>query len=621
MPRIPQYDQQAELRPLPNARQDTIASPALLSGNADATNALGRGLMNFGGAVGDIAAKMQDRENADLIFQAETVFNEGANKTVVEARQRRGANAKNVANDVDTALLDIATKSSEGLTNDVQRKLFEQQVTKSRGRIRGAMGEFEWNERRQSVVESTTAVIGTTVQSAAAAAALGFLNTTPASGGAQAGEAKQTLDENGNPVATTPPVDVMGGAHIGAFKKDIQAHLAVLADVNGWTPSKLAFEEAKFVSQMHESVLRNLVDTNPKAAKQYFDNFKTEIDGTKLGNLDKLVKTGTSVMVGQTIRDEIIAKGLTEDQALAYVREKYEGEDEKNGRSAVVEYFGDINRGSQRKQLNAGDEAWRIYNERGTLSAIPASVRNDMDPKAWAALRDHAENKAKGRDTKTDTATWLDVQSKILSGAIKDPKELLQYSNKLSAGDIKSFSTLIGKPDKVIEAKIDTDDFNGIADSVGLKPFEPKKSEDDRRNLGLLKQRVEQVIDVEQRNRGRQLTRSEKQELMRREVNNKVMLDTFGRDPEVPVGMVPADQVDKAYVNVNGEEVRLSAIPPDVRAEIQQEINAYNSKAAREGRPGLPVTESLIATMWTRAGKPKTSKAASKPSLVDAIPK
>jgi hypothetical protein len=150
------------------------------------------------------------------------------------------------------------------------------------------------------------------------------------------------------------------------------------------------------------------------------------------------------------------------------------------------------------------------------------------------------------------------VQSKILNGTIRDPKQLLEYSNKLSSGDIRSFSTLIGKPEKVIEAKIDTDDFNGIADSVGLKPFAPTKSEDDRRGLGLLKQRVEQVIDIEQKNRGRQLTRPEKQELMRREINNKVMLDAFGRDPEVPVGMVPADKLDKAYVNVNGEEVRVA---------------------------------------------------------------
>jgi hypothetical protein len=496
------------------------------------------------------------------------------------------------------------------LTNEVQRKLFSQQVAKSRGRIRGAMGEFEWNERRQSVVESTTAVIGTTVQSAAAAAALGFLKTEPGSGGAQAGAPTQTVDENGNPIATTPPVDVMGGAHIGAFKKDIQVHLAVLADVNGWTPSKLAFEEAKFVSQMHESVLRNLVDTNPKDAKNYFDKFKTEIDGTKLGDLDKLVKTGASVMVGQTIRDEIIAKGLNEEQALEYVRKNYEGDDEKNGRASVVEYFGDINRGSQRKQLNAGDEAWRIYNERGTISAIPASVRNDMDPKAWASLREHAENKAKGRDTKTDTAVWLDVQGKITRGEIKTPSELNQYTNKLSQADIKGFANLLQKPEKILEAKIDTDDFNGIADQAGLSPFAPTKSEEDRRNLGLLKQRVEQVIDVEQRNRGRQLTREEKQKLMTREVNNKVMLDVFGRDPEVPVGMVPADQQDKAYVNVNGEEVRVASVPADVRATIIDKRN----------RLRLPVTETDIARAWVQAGRPGSMKEIES-SKVNQIPK
>jgi hypothetical protein len=54
------------------------------------------------------------------------------------------------------------------------------------------------------------------------------------------------------------------------------------------------------------------------------------------------------------------------------------------------------------------------------------------------------------------------------------------------------------------------------------------------------------------------------------------------------------EQLELAYVNVGGEEIRLAQIPANERTDIIETLN----------RRGLPVNEMAIATMWVQAGKP-----------------
>lgn len=554
MARVPVATQESDLRALPNARQESIASAKLFEGQGSENIAMGQGLQRAGAQVADIAMKMQDRENADMLFRAETAYKDDLLKITTDAQQRRGANAFNVTTDVDTQLTESAKKHSEGLTNEVQRRLFSEQVTKSQQQTRGSMSRFEWEQRRESVIESTQAAVGSTIKLAAAAAADGYIKA---------------------------PSETAEG--INTFRQDIKKHIAVLGQIEGWLPSKRQYEEAKFVSMMHEQVIQNMVDKDPKAAKAYYAENKGEIGGDKRDNIDKLLKAGTSTLIGQEIRDVVVAKGMTEDQALAFVREKYEGEDEKNGRAAVVEYFGDMSRASQRKQLNAGDEAWRIFNERGSINAIPATVRNDMDPKAWASLREHAENKAKGVSTKTDITVWAEVRDKIERGEITDTKSLLNYRGKLSDGDIKAFTTLLSKPEKVLQARIDTEDFNSVADQAGLKPFDPTKNEVQRRGLNEMKQKVEALIDLEQANKKRELTRVEKMELMRTEINNRVI---------VGGGLFGSVWTDGAKPVV--------ALTEDERKRVVVPKSYQTDAIAARKKQGLPTDDALIRELWLR---------------------
>ena len=77
---------------------------------------------------------------------------------------------------------------------------------------------------------------------------------------------------------------------------------------------------------------------------------------------------------------------------------------------------------------------------------------------------------------------------------------------------------------KLREAKMDQDDFNQVADTMGLKPF-ANKSESDKRDLMTVKARTEQLIDAWQAKNGREMPREEKRALMQKELATQVTVN------------------------------------------------------------------------------------------------
>jgi hypothetical protein len=104
------------------------------------------------------------------------------------------------------------------------------------------------------------------------------------------------------------------------------------------------------------------------------------------------------------------------------------------------------------------------------------------------------------------------------------------------------------KPAAKMEARIDKQDFDHIADTMGLSPFKAN-TEDKKRQLGELQFRVEQVIDRAQQAKKAPLTREEKMTIMRSELANTVTVDSFWSSPkQVPV--ISLRQDDLANVEV-----------------------------------------------------------------------
>lgn len=170
MPTVPKYQQQTELRGLPSVQQQSIASPELLGAGARQTQEAGNALLRAGAGLSNIAADMQQRQDADMVFQAEAAFRESLIGFEQEALKRTGNKAWGITKDVDKWFQDSGAKFAEGLTNDRQRALFNQQVGKMRLQGLESFSKFESQQRVKSLEQSTNATLETLINSAATTA-------------------------------------------------------------------------------------------------------------------------------------------------------------------------------------------------------------------------------------------------------------------------------------------------------------------------------------------------------------------------------------------------------------------------------------------------------------------
>ena len=100
------------------------------------------------------------------------------------------------------------------------------------------------------------------------------------------------------------------------------------------------------------------------------------------------------------------------------------------------------------------------------------------------------------------------------------------------------------KPGALGEARIDADQFNFYAQQMGLRPNEPKQSEDQKNALITTRNNVETILASEELQKKRKLTRPEKDEIMQREVARQVTLHNtiFPNQTGVPLVAVPQDR-------------------------------------------------------------------------------
>lgn len=513
MPTVPRLDAPTVAPTgLPGFRQSSVASPSLFSAGADQQVAAGKGLMQAGAALNDMEVKLQERENADMLFRAESTLKDDYLKHEAAIRQRRGQNAWGVTAETDQWFADQEKAHSEALGNDVQRKLFSQQVAKLRQSAMGTMSAYETSERNRSLEESAQASIVGSINMAAANAPEWYSGKNSPTRAVDGAAAEVTMGADGvavnAPMQAVAPRDPMAG-----IKSDILKRVQVMSDLNGWSPERKQAEEAKHLTNLHKQVIQSLVDANPTAAREYFETNKAEINGSEYDGINKYLKVGGLKKTAQEAADAVTALGMTEQEALAHARQNYEGDEEEAVVSEIKTRFAESTMARERTQRDASDQAWGIYARTGRLNAIPASVLAQMDGRDLTALKDHARVKAEGRAVKTDFNTYYELSQM----AAKEPEafrsvDLRRYTNKLAEGDLESFARLqasSSNPDKVKEAATLTQQLSNTHDMLGWRAS-------DREKMGAFDKSVTDAIQAEQTRRGKELTYEERQAVIDR---------------------------------------------------------------------------------------------------------
>lgn len=593
MPTVPNYSlPQAEERPLPSARVESIASPALLDAGAEKTILAGNALMGAAAAGNAIMYQMQQRENADAIFRVEA--DDKAAWINYEAdikKNRQGQYAKNATVDTATWWKDRISKNVETMGNPEQQRVYSQRATELQLQALHGVSNFEGQQLEVAHDQSWKADKVNTINVAAA-------NPTPL-----------TVDSS---------------------MKEIKRFNAYQAARKGWDAQVLNAENDADITDLHKQVIQQLAATNKDQAAAYFELHKDEINGSQRAELGEYAKKATAAFLGsQAAQAEWLASGPKGDNdsanidvMSANIREQFKN-DTYTRDAAITELkqmFSERNEGIRARDSKRTATVNEMLMGGMSMAAVQQSP-------AWLALDgteqrkivEHETNLAAAREARAAASEsraftrqqrqehQLNIQGWETMERLSDPTALMSIKDRNDVINLRSTigtentQRLLQKWDsfsqsqaKLTDAKIDNDKFKEFAADAGLDPSATYgKNKDMALRVSTLRDKVETVIGQEQLAKRRELTREEKDTIIRREIDNQVIQhSTFWFDKSVPAMALPGDKktLANAYVVVNGNEVKLSSIPATDRAAI---IRARKNA-------GLPVTEQAIAEMWVK---------------------
>jgi hypothetical protein len=478
MPKIPTYDAlQVRDQALPQVYQSDA--------RADLIPAIGNGrlLSKAGAAIGDLANsmdKMREQDDATAVFQAETVARNNYLKFQAEARKRQGINATGLTTDTEKFWEEQAQGAS--LTTDRQRELFIKRLTPLRMSSVESMGTFEFNEKRAANLEGAKASMASAIELAAA----------------------NPLDPN----IRRQALDT------------IRQNATWISATNGETPEAQAQNMLTYTNTLHASVVQKLVDTDVKAAQAYMAEYGDQMTTKTKLVLDGQIQEGVVIRTAQDESDKYeaqVATGkMTEQDVLQDISARFEGKTEEAVKMEYKRRVADQDAMREKGQKAAADEAWKIFESTGRMSAIPPSLRAKMDGRDLRAIKheaqamsDRAARAAEGagerKFPKTDWEVYGALRQKAFDGKL-DMRLISQNFEFLGA---KERETLI---DLATNKKGNSGELKAIAtidQQVNAQTDALKIKDEDK---GKFRALLYSDLEDQQRAKGRELTFTERQQ-------------------------------------------------------------------------------------------------------------
>jgi hypothetical protein len=586
MPRVPVYQPQVQEQALGMSESRSIVSPELLGVGARQQQALGQALGNASDAGFAIAARQKERDDADAVFKSETQ----ARADWIQAesafrKSRRADQAKGVTGDTDKWWEDYSGKLMGGVTDPRQRRLLGQSVQKMRTQALAGMQHFEDQQ-------------GEVAHDANWQSSKDLLISQAAANPALVPDAVKQLQQK--------------NSYYAAFKGHTDPSVKDAIDLADTT-------------KLHTEVIKQLLTKDPTAAQKYFDEHKDQINGTSYDTLTKSLNTAVAANDGEKAADKVWAAqgpksyndAVTLDKMEEAIRQQFPDDHErrKSAIAALRERAAAHNASQAEVKADAINKVMDVYGTTKSLAAVKQSPEwQTLGGADRARIEEHVtnvqtaalnrENARLNRDNLLEQRQQQQLQRRGMAAYLQysDPQTLSSMSdaqvqallpslgNELTSHLVEKKRTLSNHL-ATTEAKIDNDDFNAFASQIGLKPYEPKKSEEHAATLGALRFRVEQVIDAAQQQKKAPLSRQEKQQLMQTEISRTVTSPTwFGLGSE-----------EKAVIALTPEELAGIKVPAPDRKQITEAMAAAYKTSPR---PDLEPTETNIRRWYARGKSP-----------------
>ena len=480
----------------------------------------GQGLRSLAGGLNQLGEHVDaviQRNDQDVAWRTQAAINSDWVKFEADSRQQsQGINAKGYAGKVQQWWADAAETYGKDL-NPSARQLIGKNLAVARTQAYQGALQFENRELERSRVEALD----------------GALNAEVSRGSA------------GGPSAAAASVGIIQGM-VQQYGAD-----------TGKPPEWIAQQTLARTTALHANVVSSLMQTDPTAAKQYFEANKGQIDGARHDEIGARINQVAASTEGdnaagkiwadlgpktdlqpvqldkleQAARDAYPNDPARRDAALAGIRARtqaFEHAERQRAASNTNTVFGMIDQRVPMVRVMASP-AWNALPEKDQRQIRLSIEQEGAAREARAAA---AEQREFTRLQRRDHMLLLNNGGDYLTAS--DPMVLSQLTREQVVASRAKFGMegaqhllakwdALQKPGAIAEARMDQDDFNHIANQLGMKPYE-NKTPAQKEALGELKYRVEQLINQQQQAGKKTMTREEKNALMAREMANTVMV-------------------------------------------------------------------------------------------------
>lgn len=530
MPRVPMYDgPQVRDAPLQPVFQNT---PDTSSG----LTAIARGL----GQVSEAADRIAQRQAVDDAFKLETALKGDWLETDTQLRKKyRGDNTAGYLDEVKKFWRDAPTKYGAN-SNALVKNLVGKSLSVYQNQAIGSASNYI-NGEQEKALDGNYA-------------------------------ANQTLSTQAAVRDVSPTnAEAVAAATLPTLNKSVAAYGAM----KGWSTEQVQAEQLRWASNYYVEATANLMNTSPSAAGNYLKAHRGDIDGKAYAALTERLKTVNDAQAAFGAADKVIesaggfadGKPVELDKMEAAARGLFPNEPEK-AKAAISEIR------SRAQAFNAAENeraAANVSSVMGAFSdgaslaairrmpqfaALPGAKRAEIEnsitniQKARAGLDITQMQRAQQRLKLQGFAAYEQYSNPATLDTMSEAQitQLLPtLGNELTNSLLEKKRSIV-KTDAKLVASMDQQDFDHIAQTMGMRPFEPNKSEDDKARLGELKYRVEQMINTAQTAKKGTLTRDEKAELMRLEMARTVKVSGWFSDDTKPVIQLTADEIKNVVV-------------------------------------------------------------------------
>jgi hypothetical protein len=585
MPRVPEYGAAPQVSPaaLPGVRQAPSTNAAMLGEGARQMDQLGRGLTAAGDATARIQIDMANEANAVRVDDAasqgkaaalDLAYNQqnGFLSLKGDAALNR-PDGKSLDQEYGDKLQQRLSEIADSLGNDAQKRAFQMKandlVVGLRAQAQQHAGQ-QYQAYRLSVQEGTA-------KTAVNAIALDPLN-------------EKNVTDN---VA------------------ELQRAVYNAGKMQGKSAEEITALQNETVSRAHTDALKVLMERdNTEGAQAYYEKYKDQLTGLARADIGEKLKVAGNALAATKSADDLWSQfgpkadgqAVELDKMEAAAREKYAADPGK-AKATIAELrerAAAFNSSEAERSAANINKVMQAYGQGKSLAALqrmpeflslPGAKQTEIvqhvsDRAHMLMVRSEEDrNRAEARQARQSFGAFLVYSNPETLANMSEAQvsALLPVLGNQLTGHLMEKKRSLTSADARMSASIDAEDFNHIADSMGLKPYESSKSEDDKRALGELKYRVETLIDMAQRNKKAPLSRDEKQEVMRQEMARKVQVDNswwFG-STSVPVIQMTPEQAQRVVVPTADRKKITAALAAKYKADPRNPAYAPTEENVR----------------------------------------